>query len=246
MICRRCRRDNATNSQYCRYCGAPLSMKDINSSKKQKQSESVIVAVIIILVLVLLMLAGTGIYRNGRPRKTGFGTGGGGGGGFLPSQTSIVTNTVAPTQPPMPTPTGIGNIVTPQPTAPQKTQEPVVSESLIKKTAFQKRAEEIELYAEENLATAMSQYDINNESAIVFEKWDTLLNDVYQYLKDTLPYNEFENLEADEVEWIIEKEAAIEAAAVEWEGGSGEAMVRNLTAIQYTEDRCYYLISLIN
>ena len=52
-------------------------------------------------------------------------------------------------------------------------------------------------------------------------------------------------LEKDELLWIAEKEAAIEEAAKYWEGGSGEAMVRNVTASDYTKDRCYYLISIV-
>ena len=69
---------------------------------------------------------------------------------------------------------------------------------------------------------------------------------LYQYLKTILPADEFKVLQADEYKWIQKKENAVEAAAAEWEGGSGEPMARNTTASSYTKDRCYYLISLIN
>ena len=52
-------------------------------------------------------------------------------------------------------------------------------------------------------------------------------------------------LEAEEAAWIQTKESAIEAAGAEWEGGSGEPLARNAAGIQYTRERCYYLISLV-
>jgi len=58
--------------------------------------------------------------------------------------------------------------------------------------------------------------------------------------------SDFKKLEQEELNWIRQKEAAIEAAAKDWQGGSGEPMARNMTGIDYTKDRCYYLISLIN
>ncbi len=95
------------------------------------------------------------------------------------------------------------------------------------------------------LDTAMTQVDINQESGVVFQKWDMLLNEVYQYLKTIMTDSEFALLYEEEIAWIGEKEAAIEAAGAEWGGGSGEPMARNMTAIEYTKARCYYLISLI-
>ena len=92
----------------------------------------------------------------------------------------------------------------------------------------------------------MTQSDINMESGVVFEKWDVLLNEVYQYLKTEMSESEFKQLEADEFAWIAEKEKAIAEAGAQWEGGTGEPMARNMTAIEYTRDRCNYLISLID
>ena len=111
---------------------------------------------------------------------------------------------------------------------------------------FLKTAEEIEEYDENYLQTANTQVDINRESGIVFEKWDDLLNEVYQYLKESMPQDEFEQLRQDEIDWIKEKEAAIEAAGKEWEGGTGEPMARNMTGIDYTRERCYELIDMID
>ena len=110
---------------------------------------------------------------------------------------------------------------------------------------FYQRASAIENYSRANLDTAMTQSDMNIESGIVAEKWDALLNEVYQYHKNTMPKNEFEALKADEREWIKIKENAAAAADAEFAGGTAAPLARNSTVIDYTRDRCYYLISLI-
>jgi len=110
---------------------------------------------------------------------------------------------------------------------------------------FLRRADEIEEYADEYLSNAQSQVEINNQSEIVFKKWDYLLNEIYQFLEVFLTDEEFAALEADEIEWIKEKEAAMQQAREDWEGGSGMAMAVNMVGIDYTMSRCYYLIDML-
>jgi len=117
--------------------------------------------------------------------------------------------------------------------------------SLEKYNEFIKKAETIEKYSKENYETATTQVELNTESYNVYVKWDSLLNEVYQYLKNTMNSDDFSVLEAEEVEWIKEKEKGIEEAAAEWAGGSGEPMARNSAGIKYTSERCYHLISLV-
>ncbi len=121
---------------------------------------------------------------------------------------------------------------------------PVVQKSG-EKEAFLQRAADIEAYDAEKLKTAMSQMDINREAGIVYEKWDTLLNDVWKYLIGTLSESEYDVLLKEELAWIDEKEAAMEAASQEWKGGSGEPMARFGEGITYTRSRCYELINMI-
>lgn len=218
--------------------------------KSNKQTESIIVAIIMILVLALVVLAGIYIVTNfNRSRNRGFGGGGGGGGMVPPTHTqSVSIPTVMPTpeiivQTPAPTPT-----VTPVPT-PVVTYSPAPNLNyghLEKKNEFLNKAAEIRAYSEMYYESSMTQYELNTESAVVYKKWDDLLNEVYQYLKIILSDTEFKKLQKDEIEWIKKKENAIQAAGAEWAGGSGEPMARNSVGIQYTEERCYYLISLIN
>lgn len=110
---------------------------------------------------------------------------------------------------------------------------------------FLSRAKAIEEYAKTNLDTAIIQADMNRESAIVYEKWDNLLNEVYQYLKTILSDSEFAALKKEEYQWIQEKEAEMDAAGAMFEGGSGEPLARNSVGIEYTGKRCYALIMRI-
>lgn len=110
---------------------------------------------------------------------------------------------------------------------------------------FLERCEKTEKWATAFGEIAVTQHDINSASAEIYAKWDEILNEVYKYLKDTMPPEEFELLKADEIEWIKEKEAAVEAEGKIWEGGSGAPMAMNGVASAYTKERCYYLISLI-
>ena len=114
------------------------------------------------------------------------------------------------------------------------------------KDAFLRRAEEIEIYSEQHYENAMSQAEINAEAYEVYSQWDALLNEVYQYLKDTLPNDRFNALKLEQIAWIQEKESAVETAAAEWSGGSGEPMARYSTAADYTMERCFRLIEMID
>ena len=215
-----------------------------NKKNNQKQTESVIVALIIVMVLLLVVVAGVMIYKNNNPRNIGFG-GSGGGGAFPPPTFS--TNEVNPSETPDDNSSVEQNNDDITIEQPEQTEKPnISSEKLSKKDMFLDEADDIEWYSETYLETAETQSEINSESSIVYKKWDALLNEVYQYLKTIMSDSEFKQLQEDEIAWISKKEKAIEAAGAEWEGGSGEPMARNLTAIQYTEERCYYLISLIN
>ncbi len=111
---------------------------------------------------------------------------------------------------------------------------------------FKSKADKIEEEYKKSLDGWITQAEFNMGTYEYCEKWDALLNEVYQYLKSTLNTVEFEKLKNDEIKWIKEKEVKIEEAAKEWEGGSGQAAAMNFVSIDYTSDRVYYLISLID
>lgn len=241
MKCRRCGKENPAGTRQCKHCGVPMvspGMPRQSEKKDSQQVDSIIIAIIIALIVLISVVVGIALNQGRRAGGGGF-SGGGGGGGSLP-------------------PPSFG-IHTPPPSAPaQNTESPThspeieiepeddVNDALTQKEQFIEKAKAIEEYELEFLEPAMTQMDINRESGIVLEKWDNLLNEVYQYLKEILSYSEFERLKEEELEWIKEKEAAIEEAAADWAGGSGEPMVRNLTAIEWTKNRFNYLLSLID
>lgn len=111
---------------------------------------------------------------------------------------------------------------------------------------FLSKARQIEIDFDVYLQTAMTQMELNEGSAEIYRKWDDLLNEVYAYLRDTMPANEFELLKADERKWVSEKEVAVEEGYKMFEGGSMAPMNANCVGIGLTEARCYYLISLID
>lgn len=114
------------------------------------------------------------------------------------------------------------------------------------RAVFLARAQEIEEYEENIESASMSQAEMNMSSGEVFEKWDDLLNEVYDYLHDTMSTGEFSALEDSEMIWIAEKEAAQAAAADEYAGGSMAPLAYNTTGTEYTKERCYYLIYLVD
>lgn len=114
-----------------------------------------------------------------------------------------------------------------------------------KKNEFIGKASHIEQFENEIGKTATDQSSMNRESAEIFQKWDDLLNEIYQYLKSTLPQNEFSMVQTEQIQWIKDKEAAVEATGQEYAGGSMEPMQKNGVATDYTRERCYQLIEMI-
>ena len=115
-----------------------------------------------------------------------------------------------------------------------------------KKDEFIKKAEEIAEYSRNYLETAVTQYEMNTESGVVREKWENLLAEISESLSKNLSESQLVKLEENALEWLSKKESAINKAASEWKGGSGEPMARNMAAIQAMEERFSYLISLFN
>ncbi|MEG2381122.1 MAG: lysozyme inhibitor LprI family protein, partial [Oscillospiraceae bacterium] len=120
----------------------------------------------------------------------------------------------------------------------------VLTERANKKTEYLNRAASIsaqDMSENEMRSTiGMKQY-----AGRIYTQWDDLLNDIYGYLKQILPVNEFNALEKDEVAWISRRDGNAEVAAEGMKGGTGEGLLYTETLMNDTEDRCYYLISLI-
>ena len=116
------------------------------------------------------------------------------------------------------------------------------SNYITEKDNFQKRYDTL---SSKSIKDAPQQ-EMNIASSNLYDEWDVLLNDIYNYLKTIKSSSEFEGIKNDEIAWIKEKDAAVEASRNEFAGGSMAPLAANTTAIEYTKQRCNYLISLIN
>jgi len=210
MICRKCGTNNHPEARFCSTCGAPMETPELGTNKTKNQTLIILTVVIVILALALAAVSITLVWSKSNSQTQGLD-----GGDSTPVPTFAAEETAPPAEP-----VGQTEEVTEEPT-PMPQADSFNHEKSEKKDEFLAKAEGIELYEENSIETAMSQYEINRESGIVYEKWDALLNEVYQYLKTILPDDEFNRLQQDELDWIAEKERAIEKAGAEWAGGSG-------------------------
>lgn len=83
----------------------------------------------------------------------------------------------------------------------------------------------------------MSQTEINLKSKDLYDLWDAHLNYLWGILKASLSEDEMSKLTTEEKQWITEKEAAMDAAAAEYEGGSIYPLIYNQEGVELTKKR---------
>lgn len=91
----------------------------------------------------------------------------------------------------------------------------------------------------------LSQLDMNFLSADIYHVWDGFLNELWQYLVKSLPEDEMAALKAEQIQWIAEKEAAVEDAGKEYEGGSIRPLIENTEATDITKKRIDVLMEYL-
>lgn len=101
--------------------------------------------------------------------------------------------------------------------------------------------EQLAAEAEDALQAAQTQTDMNLAAAELYRIWDDMLNTAWMYLKDGLDRDTMQQLIAEQVAWIQQKEAAAAAAGAAYEGGSMQGMAVNLEAAELTKQRVYVL-----
>lgn len=99
------------------------------------------------------------------------------------------------------------------------------------------KAEELE----QELQSAQTQEDLNSISGELFTVWDDALNAVWTILTENLDSETMETLTEEERNWIAEKEAAVQEAGAEAEGGSMYSLIVNRKAAEMTKERVYEL-----
>ena len=101
--------------------------------------------------------------------------------------------------------------------------------------------EQLAAEAEQTLQAAMTQTDMNLAAAELYRIWDDMLNIAWMYLKEELEPAAMQQLTAEQLTWIAEKEAAAAAAGAAYEGGSMQGMAVDLEAAELTRQRVYVL-----
>ena len=97
-----------------------------------------------------------------------------------------------------------------------------------------------ELFAKGN----MDQQTMNQTAFEEYQLWDTLLNSIWGYLRNTLDEDTMLDLTDEQKQWIKEKEAAVKTAGEDFEGGSMQPMVEYGTGADYTRKRVEYLMGM--
>ena len=92
---------------------------------------------------------------------------------------------------------------------------------------------------------AMTQAAMNATAQELYDLWDGALNELWGKLQDTLPEDAFDRLLDEQLQWIEDKESAVEAAGKDYEGGSLYPLIVNSEAAAITEARVYELFDLL-
>ena len=93
--------------------------------------------------------------------------------------------------------------------------------------------------------TSLSQGELNELSAQMFDLWDIRLNEVWAVLRQVLPQADMEALTAEELEWIAWKEEQLARTGEEAGGGSLAIMLQAQRAAELTRERVYVLLEYL-
>lgn len=109
-------------------------------------------------------------------------------------------------------------------------------------TSVKKQSDDIKTCLEHE---ALTQTDMNQKSAELYELWDDALNLLWSELKLRLPEKEFAALQDEQLIWIAEKEKALEEIGKEFQGGSIYPLIVNGEGAKITEERVCELYELL-
>lgn len=112
-------------------------------------------------------------------------------------------------------------------------------ESAIDAELAELEAREAELNQEAD--SYADQSTINITAQEIYTLWDDELNSMWARIREILPADSFDALTQEQLAWIADKEAAVEAAVAEIGGGSMSASVEFGTGADITKERVYQL-----
>jgi uncharacterized protein YecT (DUF1311 family) len=76
-----------------------------------------------------------------------------------------------------------------------------------------------------------------------YDMYDKALNEIYSLLKKQLSAEVMKNLQAEQIEWIKQKETLANKEAAQYRGGTFEFVAYNVSLFQSTKERCYELVN---
>ncbi|MEE1130591.1 MAG: lysozyme inhibitor LprI family protein [Caryophanon sp.] len=130
------------------------------------------------------------------------------------------------------------NVVPPTEPAAQ-VEEPVSQTTTSLFTEYEQKLNATSASAERVYDNAMTTIEMEEAAQKAFALWDALLNEMYGVLKNELSAADFEELRADQREWIAERDDyATYQATEQANGGSAYTMLYIDAQAQYTAQRC--------
>ena len=106
-------------------------------------------------------------------------------------------------------------------------------------------AREQEKEVEKKQEEAGTQAEMNIAAAEMYQLWDDTLNTVWKLLEANLNETDMDALRKEENEWIASKEAEVQAAGLDVEGGSLQPLVEAMKAAELTKARVYELTKYV-
>ena len=196
-------------------------------------------SILLWLLAVAILAAGCAGPENDAQQITASTTG-------APVQTTTAA-TIAETQAEKETTAATEPIAATETTSPEETQaqqtEPAATNDELDDYMASLEAQSDAIKAA--LEQAQSQSEMNQKAQELYVLWDDALNDLWGKLRDSLPEDEFDELLDEQIQWIEDKENAVEEAGREYENGSLYPLVTNSEAADITEQRVYELYELL-
>lgn len=196
-------------------------------------------SILLWLLAVAILAAGCAGPENDAQQTTASTTG-------VPVQTTTAA-TIAETQAEKETTAATEPIAATETTSPEETQaqqtEPAATNDELDDYMASLEAQSDAIKAA--LEQAQSQSEMNQKAQELYVLWDDALNELWGKLRDSLPEDEFDKLLDEQIQWIEDKENAVEEAGREYENGSLYPLVTNSEAADITEQRVYELYELL-
>ena len=110
---------------------------------------------------------------------------------------------------------------------------------------FKSKMSDIDKYTSDILENAGTMMEMNSAAQVSYSEWDSFMNQIYNYLERNLDATSFDKVKKEQQSWYTKRDAKMNEAKLEWEGGSGQTMAVYSAGSEYTKERCKTMISFI-